>query len=271
MISGPIPVLDNERLSERLYRMTLESAAIARESRPGQFVTVRVSSEYDPLLRRPLGIHRITNGNSCLQILYRVVGKGTELLSRVSPGEELDVLGPLGTGFTPPGPGMTALLVAGGIGIAPMLYFAEALLGSSDSPEILLYFGGVTKVDLVVSDDFDALGVKTALTTEDGTRGRCGMITEALELDLGGLDAAKTMIYACGPMAMLKNVAALAQSAGMPCEVSLERRMACGVGACMGCVTEVLVKKGDSESISHERVCNEGPVFDAGRIVWNDV
>ncbi|MDP8254282.1 MAG: dihydroorotate dehydrogenase electron transfer subunit [Candidatus Alcyoniella australis] len=279
MISEPLMVLSNERLAQDLCRMTLEAPQLAAQARPGQFVTVRVSDSYDPLLRRPLGIHRVLESGGSVQLLYKVVGRGTELLAALIPGQRLHLLGPLGNGFSLPVELDSALLVAGGIGVAPLLFLAQRILARPQPPQVELFFGGRSAQDLAALEQFEDLGVKITLSTDDGSRGQRGLITELLQPRLAGIDPARAKVFACGPTPMLKRVAQLTDMAQIACEVSLERQMACGVGSCMGCVTGVhgapLAREGHAECSTagpahYERVCLEGPVFDADKVEWSD-
>ncbi len=247
-----------ERIGEDYFRIAF-SPRVPFGSRPGQFVMVRVSSGVDPLLRRPFSIHRVTaEGN--FEILFRVVGRGTGLLSKMSVGDEVDVLAPLGTGFGEGG--VRPLIVGGGIGVAPLLYLAEHYISEGKRPKLLL--GGRSDRDLLCHDDFACLAVPSAYSTEDGTLGETGLVTELIKRELEPLDAAQrdeVSVHACGPVPMLAAVARLCVGYGVYCEVSLESHMACGVGACLGCI----VKSIDDKNL---RVCKDGPVFDATLIEW---
>jgi dihydroorotate dehydrogenase electron transfer subunit len=252
-------ILENEKLAPGYYRLTLQCPTLARTVEPGQFVMLKVSKAYDPLLRRPFSIHN-TDGER-VQILYQVVGQGTHLMTQMIEGEELDILGPLGNGFSLP-PGATqALLVGGGVGVAPLLFWAQEL--SHRQVKLAMFIGGKSKSDLLATDDFKQLGASLYLATEDGSAGHAGMVTAMLEDYLKtGSSAPNTAIFACGPKAMLAHVAGLAKNYKLPAQLSLDVVMACGVGACMGCVVAT------TDTKKYNRVCREGPVFDATRIEW---
>ncbi|MEW6490553.1 MAG: dihydroorotate dehydrogenase electron transfer subunit [Thermodesulfobacteriota bacterium] len=249
-------VVHRENVGGEYYRLRLRPAQ-PFPSVPGQFVMVKVSDGLDPLLRRPLSIHRVAASEAGeFEVLFRVVGAGTRRLARVHVGERVDVLAPLGRGFR-----LEAgrpLLVAGGIGVAPLLYLADAFLARGVRPKLLL--GGRADRDVLCHDDFACLAVPYALATEDGSLGEPGLVTRLLEKELeegpGGVG-----VYACGPSPMLAAVARLCGAAAVPCQVSLEAHMACGVGACLGCVVP-------GTGQPYLRVCKEGPVFDAGEIDW---
>lgn len=252
-------ILDNNELAPSYYKLTLQCPVLAHSVNPGQFIMLKVSEAYDPLLRRPFSIHRVDGEQ--VQLLYQVVGKGTQLMSQMRPGEVLDVLGPLGNGFTLQ-PGIAqAMLIGGGVGVAPLLFWAQELV--RHKLKLLLFIGGKNKADLLAVEDFRQLGAQLYLATEDGSAGHTGKVTETVKDYLtSGESTAATAVFACGPKAMLAQVAGLAKPYELPCQLSLDVVMACGVGACMGCV----VKAGDSGD--YIRVCKEGPVFEASRILW---
>lgn len=256
-------IISNKEVSGGFYHMRLESSYLALASRPGQFIEVRCNRQTDPLLRRPLGVHRITADG--IDILYHVIGKGTTLLARKRAGEELDVLGPLGNGFTLQA---AAIIVAGGIGAAPMVALAEALSGllskrpRAKREKTIVVIGARTKTHIVCEKEFIACGCDVRIATEDGSRGVKGFATTVLEDALRRLKKVpQATIYACGPTAMLRAVAVLAKRYGIACQVSLEERMACGVGVCLGCA--VKMRNGE-----YKMVCKDGPVFNAEEIAW---
>jgi len=241
--------------------MRIESEYIAKNIKPGQFVEVRCSDRIDPLLRRPLGVHRISKKG--VELLYEIVGKGTDLLSRKKEGEYLDLIGPLGNGFDISLSSGMPLLIAGGIGIAPIVALAERLTTRKPRPYIII--GARTKSHILCEAEFKSLGCYVKVATDDGSKGCKGLATDMLKKMLSAFSRQPSAIYACGPNEMLKVVSQLAKDKGIPCQVSLEERMACGVGACLGC--PVKVRKGliDSE---YKMVCKDGPVFNAEEIVW---
>lgn len=248
-----VKILANGKASNSFYRMKLESSYLAKTARPGQFVEIRCTAGVDPLLRRPLGVHRIIKGG--IEILYEVVGKGTELLSWQKAGQELDVIGPLGNGFDL-NASKSAILVAGGIGVAPLVALAEELEGAH------VIIGARTKSHVLCKNEFKRAGCTVAIATEDGSEGRKGLATDLLkDLLRNTLDARRMTLYACGPTGMLKAVAKLAASHHIRCQVSLEEQMACGVGVCLGC--PVKVKSGE-----YKMVCKDGPVFNAEELAW---
>jgi len=237
---------------------------------PGQFVMVRFPDRADPLLARPLSVYGYSREAEWgrLELLYRVAGKGTALLSGVREGRTLQVLGPLGRGFRILPKQRTVVLVAGGIGIAPLTFLAEhyrSLPAPLGGREIVCYAGARCSEALVGVERMEDLCSRVVVTTDDGTCGVCGIVTEPLERDLPSLPPGESVLYACGPRPMLQCLAAIVGEGGVPCQVSVEERMACGLGACLGCAVAV---RGASDSVSYVRVCKEGPVFDIHELDW---
>jgi dihydroorotate dehydrogenase electron transfer subunit len=240
---------------------------------PGQFVMVRVNGAIDPLLRRPFGIFDVgtytprQNGavsQPCFDMLYRVVGKGTAMLSTLHDTDLVDILGPLGTGFDLRSAAEEKLIVGGGVGMAPLYLLAKELVKQS---KVRLFAGGRTRDDILCITEFERLGVECYVATEDGSLGESGLVTEALLRRLDQLQGGAA-IYACGPHGMLNAVAGIAAERGIPCQVSLEGYMACGVGACLGCVAPG--RSHSPETPDFRCVCTEGPVFEAGELKWRE-
>lgn len=251
------------------HLLTLQAPPIARAARPGQFVMLQIRRGSHPLLRRPMSIHRVLRGHGgSVQILYKVVGAGTSLLSEQRPGAYLAVIGPLGNGFRITAPRRGALsrrpvLVAGGIGIAVFPYLAEALVRHRRRP--ILLFGARRRRDLVATGPFRNIGVVPRIATEDGSRGTRGFVTDLLNPLLAAPDASGALeIFACGPVPMLRAVARMAADAGVPCQLALEAHMSCGIGACLGCVVSCRSETGEVE---YRRVCTEGPIFDSREVL----
>ena len=249
-------LIENRAVGPLIYRADLDAPEIAAQARPGQFVMVRVDGRtgpsLDPLLRRPLSIHDVPDRKAGLvRLLYRKVGRGTALLAQARPGEAWDLFGPLGQGF--PAVEGPKLLLGGGLGLAPLLFLARETAGQADGR---LRLGARNAAELVCLDDFKETGLELSIFTEDGSAGEKGLVTKGLAEELKSRPAT---IFACGPEAMLKAVAGLAADQGLACYLSLERRMACGLGACLGCAVE------DSAG-GYARVCQEGPVFEASGV-----
>jgi dihydroorotate dehydrogenase electron transfer subunit len=265
-------VLSNIEVSPAYYRLRMTAPPSIGAAQPGQFVMVRVNPAIDPLLRRPFGLFDLgsfdTEYTDCgrqtfLEILYKVVGKGTAMLSSLHQGDHLDILGPLGKGFTAGDPSGEKILVGGGVGLAPLYYLARQLVRES---KVELFAGGRNKEDVLCITEFERLGVETYVATDDGTLGAQGLVTEVLEERLGKASSGAT-IFACGPHPMLRAVALLAAQYAVPCQVSLEAYMACGVGACLGCV--VKGKDHSDATPDYRCVCKDGPVFDYADLLWS--
>ncbi|HUF47794.1 MAG TPA: dihydroorotate dehydrogenase electron transfer subunit [Vicinamibacterales bacterium] len=259
-------VLENVRLSPEFNVLSLAAPAVARLTRPGQFVMVRVRPGLDPLLRRPFSVFEILRDDAGqprgISLLNKIAGVGTGWLYRAEPGTRVDVLGPLGQPFAPVDPPAEAWMVAGGVGLAPFATLAEALALRGTS--MTLFYGARTAEALYRTDLFERLGARLSLSTDDGSRGAHGRITGPLEQALDALDGRPVTIYACGPTPMMRAVSALAAHRDAPVFVSLEPVMGCGMGGCYSCVVRVQA----GERGRFVRSCLEGPVFDASTLVW---
>lgn len=249
-----------ERLSEENVRITVKAPDIAGACKPGQFVMIRTAAGKDPLLRRPFSIHQ-ADSSGHLQVYFKIVGRGTNILSRVVKGEELSVFGPLGKGFTihPEAP---VCIIGGGLGIAPMLFLAKEISrrkrGGCQSDLIVL--GGRSEGDVKpLATDFNEIGMKLSCATDDGSFGEKGFVTDVLsKANL----SADTIVYACGPEPMMAAINEYCLQHDLACQVSVESVMACGMGACLGCNRPI-----DNGKYVH--VCMDGPVFDAKVLKWN--
>jgi dihydroorotate dehydrogenase electron transfer subunit len=277
-------IIFNRKLASDYYKMRIRCPEIAGKAKPGQFVMVRVSETFDPLLRRPLGIHRVCSEQdtaktkkfpTCIELLYRSVGKGTLILSKKQKGELIDLIGPLGNGFFIDNELQTAVLVAGGIGVAPLLSLAQELKCrkgiTSEKTTLIALLAGKTSADILCRTDLRKLGAAVAVSTEDGSSGTKGLVTDLLTGFFEELPSVKRnglCLYACGPVPMLHALAEFADTRNLPCQISLEARMACGVGACLGC--GVPTRSVASKLPTYQRACKEGPVFDSSVILWDD-
>lgn len=253
-------IIHNDEVSPGYFRLGLDWGRPRKdvEIRPGHFVMLRVSDGLDPLLRRPLGVYDASYAG--LELLYRVVGRGTAMLSHRREGESLDVLGPLGNCFPvlAGDAAKDAVLLAGGMGMVP-LYMMAKRLGAGT-----LLFGCRTRDELKLLKDFRKTGVKMKIATEDGSAGKKGLVTEILKDEL----TPYSVVFACGPAGMLKAASRIADSAGAVCYVSLERAMACGIGVCLGCAVKT-VSHNTALNRDYSMVCSDGPVFDARDIDWD--
>ena len=247
-------VLANHRLAEGVGLLVLDAPTTAATVLPGQFVHLRISRDADFILRRPFSVHRASGGR--LEILYQVLGRGTRVLAGTERGAEMDLIGPLGTGWSVPEDADHALIVAGGLGAAPMGMLVESLAARGVATTVAV--GAPNAERLLAGALFEEHARRLEVATDDGSAGARGPVTTLVE----GLiaDDKPDVVYACGPEVMQRIVAAQAAAAGVPCQVSLERLMACGVGACLSCVV--------STTKGLKRACVDGPVFDAGEVLW---
>jgi dihydroorotate dehydrogenase electron transfer subunit len=266
MVLERAEILFNEPLNQDLYHLVLRCPQIASSIQPGQFLMIRIRPGSDPLLRRPFAVHRL-RPSAGLEILYKVVGQGTRLLTESRRGVTLDVLGPLGRGFELPDGDGLLLMVAGGIGVAPLPFLAETLVTSGRKGPYLLWFGGRTARDLVCVHHFQNLGFLTELVTEDGSAGRKGLITDHLEDWLPRQKEMPRLIYSCGPYPMQRKMVQLAGRLGIPVQVAMEALMACGVGACLGCSLRCRPPEAGTDPY-YANVCQHGPVFRGNEIIW---
>ena len=257
MVEQTVQIVSNERDTDLYFRLVVRAPQIAPLVQPGQFAHVRIVPLKEALLRRPFSIFQVSGDT--LSILYKTIGRGTEVLARMRSGEELSMIGPLGHGFTvPPPSGETPLLVAGGYGMAALYLLAQR------SPQRgIVFVGGRRRVDILCEAEFRALGWEVRVTTEDGSHGGKGLVTQALQTELERR-ASGRKLFACGPTPMLKAVGRLAAGFKLPAELSLDEHMGCGIGVCLTCV--VPIKAGDGWE--YQRTCTEGPVFDSQQIAW---
>lgn len=261
-------VESNRPLGASYFHLTLEAEADLAPWEPGQFAMISLGARSDPLLRRPFSIY-----NHCdpagpgrrLQFLYKVLGRGTAILSGARPGDSLACLAPLGRGFAPASePGSRLLLVAGGVGVASLHPLAAAAVRSGARPVLL--FGSRSADEIPASEATRALGVETLVSTDDGSAGFRGYVSDLLDSVLRERGAAGQVVCACGPTPMMKATAEVALRHGVRCWLSLESTMACGYGVCVGCV--VGVRRGAAGDLEYHRTCIEGPVMDAAEISW---
>jgi dihydroorotate dehydrogenase electron transfer subunit len=257
MLEQTVQIVANERDTDSYFKIVLRAPQIAPLVQPGQFAHVRILPLRDALLRRPFSIYQVAGDT--FSILYKTVGKGTDALARMRPGEELSVIAPLGHGFTvPKAGGEIPLLVAGGYGMAAMYLLAQR------SPQKgIVFVGGRRRVDILCEKEFAAIGWEVRPTTEDGSHGEKGLVTHPLIAELKRT-VAHRKVFACGPTPMLKAVGKIAGDFDVPAELSMDEHMCCGVGTCLTCV--IKVKSGDGWE--YQRTCTEGPVFDSREIAW---
>lgn len=268
MLSKDAVITSNTNLFGDYYLLEVSAKGIGLNARPGQFFMLKVGAGTDPLLRRPFGLHKIVSPDS-IKMLYRAAGYGTKLLTKMVKGDALNILGPLGNGFKVEKDTNHALIVAGGIGVAPMVALAEEIKRTRPDIHAACFIGGRGKDDILGVNEFRKLGLRVYVSTEDGSLPKKGYVTDPLEQYMSRFEAkgfGGWAIYSCGPTPMLRSVAAVAARHGIKNFASLEANMACGIGACMGCVVSVQDKEHGSQV--YKKVCEDGPVFDAEDVVW---
>ncbi len=253
-------IVENIKIAPDHFKITFTCKNISSGSKPGQFVQIRVSDSVSPLLRRPFSLHSIKKDG--FEVIYHVVGKGTELLSKIDVRARgrvplLNVIGPLGNGFAIV-KSKIAVLIGGGCGAAPLYCLEEELkkLGI----ESHFFMGASTDSLLLCQSELAKLKTKLYLSTDDGSCGEKCNVSALYSSYLSSFDKKKTVIYACGPKPMIKAVSEIAVKEGIPCQVSLEEHMACGIGACLGCTVKTVS--------GNKRVCKDGPVFNAKDLIW---
>lgn len=253
-------ILINDRVAPDIFHLVLETPKLAHRALPGQFVMIKVAPGPELPLRRPFGIHRLSVDTGRVEIIYQVVGKGTDILRSIKPEGHVEILGPLGNGFRLDQEKKIGL-VGGGIGIAPLLYAAEKAV--EEGREIVSFLGARTGDCLIALDKFEHLG-GVFVVTDDGSLGKKGLVCDPLEkyLEKQSLD----LILGCGPLPMLRALAGITGAKKIPAQLSLEQRMACGVGACLGCALPV--KADTPERFVYKRVCYDGPVFPADEVLF---
>ncbi len=289
MYDDIVTVVENRPLTGGHFLLSLDAPRQALATRPGQFAMLRLLGRSDVLLRRPMSIYDVVPDRRALikkgnkrgaeasrrpgpprqiQLLYKVVGRGTRLMAELRPRDRVGLMAPLGHGFfkeeylAQAREANEVLHVAGGIGIAALLLPARELAAEGIAQR--LFFGGRTRADLVGVDDFKSCVNKVVLATEDGSRGHRGFVTKPLEDYLAANQGKRFFLMVCGPWAMLRASVELARTYGHPCLLSMENRMGCGLGVCLGCSIRVV---GEGHG-AYQRVCTEGPVFPAGKVVW---
>jgi dihydroorotate dehydrogenase electron transfer subunit len=262
-------VLRSRRIKSLYFLLEIYCPAIAATIRPGQFIMLKAWDCNDPLLRRPFSVFKSYNADhqekdkeGHLSVLYKKVGKGTQKMTELRRGQRVNMLGPLGNGFSlPPLPRYTdVILLGGGVGIVSLFPLAEALR----TTQLFVFIGGKTKDDILCEEDFRKLNSTIFIATEDGSLGFKGTVIDLFLSQKRRLkDGLPHYVYSCGPIQMLKELAQRAKSKGVIHQASLEARMGCGFGACWGCVVKTIDPK-----TPYQRVCKEGPVFNLNHIVW---
>ncbi len=254
-------VLQQIQIDKQIYRLVLQAHKIAQNAHSGQFIHLRITDQMNPLLRRPFSIHRVLREKGQIELLYRVIGQGTNLMKMAKPGDSFHVMGPLGKGFFLRGEFTTAIVVAGGMGAAPVFFLIDELLALGKR---VVFFWGVKRGSELF--DISALkesGIEVHLATEDGSQGFHGLVTDELQTFLNRYtEDGSSVGFVCGPKAMLKKIQLLSSGTSFGWQVSLEETMACGIGVCQGCAV-----KSRKEGIW--MVCSDGPVFDLKEIKFS--
>jgi dihydroorotate dehydrogenase electron transfer subunit len=289
-------IVGQQEMAQQTFLLRVRSPRIASLARAGQFVMLQVRDGTDPLLRRPLSFHRIFPEEGTIEMLYRVVGRGTWLLSRCAPETPLNLIGPLGNGFRVGGTGPEGfkrqeghqgseghdrleeheghvLLIAGGIGIAPLFELMVRLASRKDSAVkglVRLFYGARTAAEMLPARVFDGMGATVHWSTDDGSLGYHGYVTQLVRHVIEGEGLRPALIYSCGPLAMQYHVAKWAAEHDVATQLSLESLMACGVGACLGCALPAVHPGAPSED-RFVHVCKDGPIFEAGSIQWHKI
>jgi dihydroorotate dehydrogenase electron transfer subunit len=269
--SGPAEVFAYRKLAEPYHSLTIVAPDVCSRAAPGQFVALRPSEDRSLLLRRPFSIHRVDRRPGwagTIEVVFDIRGRGTELLAKSRQRAQIDVLGPLGRPFRFPKEPTNCLVVGGGIGAAPLLFLAEELRGHGHRVDYIL--GGRTQEHILRSIEAKRVSLTVTFTTDDGSLGTKGVVTDVLAERVRATNA--RVVYACGPLPMLRAVARVCEQLKIPCQVAWEEVMACGFGACLVCAVPVKLPKDRSpEGWGWARCCTEGPVFSASRIHWDRV
>lgn len=290
MIQLKSSIVSNEQLTENCWRITLEAPQIASEIKPGQFINVKIPETNDPLFRRPFSVFRRVRedrGYSGIEVVYEVVGRGTRLMTNLKPGDELDIIGPLGHGFEWERDKKVHVLLSSETGAAGLFMLGEEISKAADEYglELNILLDAKSKKTFILEKEFRTLNGKVLASTHDGTYGYHGYVTEILKdsFDKGeiSLDCA---IYACGPELMFKALVPICQQYNIPAQVSMERHMGCGIGACLSCVCKVdkdsVLKYRDlksshiqfspEEEFGYALVCKDGPVFRIDEVIFDE-
>ena len=257
------PVLANDQIIADHKVLVCEAPALAAVARPGHFVNVLTAERTDPLLRKPFSIYTVDRTLGQISLLYSIVGATTTGMARKKPGDLLDLVGPLGGRiFQPdPRPGAAHILVGGGYGVPPLVFLSRELQLADTEPEMVFIIGARRKDLLLCEEELKAAGVDARAATEDGSHGTHGRVTDALAPLLAERSGQPVTVYCCGPTPMMRAVGELCQSVGVPCQLSVEVAMPCGIGVCMGCVLDLA----DGRRV---RCCVDGPMFEASEVKW---
>lgn len=250
-------IIAKEELIPGIFKFSVQADEIVSIAKPGNFIEIRVNNDIEPFLRRPISIYNMDKENGILEFIFQVKGKGTSILSERKEGELIDIVGPLGYGTFKYSNYENLAIIGGGIGIFPLYELSKN--AKNENKQVNVYLGFRNKDLVILEHEFNQVSNNLTITTDDGTYGKKGFAIDFLKQDIenGKIDS----IFACGPLPMLKAVRALAIEKNIPCQISLEEKMACGLGVCLGCA--VKTSNSSSENPEYWHVCKAGPVFQA--------
>ena len=250
-------LLKKEELKPGIFKFSVQADEIVNTAKPGNFIEIRVNDDIEPFLRRPISIYNMEKEKGILEFIFQVKGKGTTILSKRNEGELIDIVGPLGFGTFKYSSYENLAVIGGGIGVFPLYELAKN--AKNENKNVNTYLGFRNKDLVVLEDEFKQVSTQLTITTDDGSYAQKGFAIDFLKKDIedGKIDS----IYACGPLPMLRAVRELAIEKNIPCQISLEERMACGLGVCLGCA--VKTAKSPKEAPEYWHVCKSGPVFQA--------
>ena len=248
-------LVKKEYLKPDIVRFKVEAKSIVETAKPGNFIEIRVSETTVPFLRRPISIYNLNKDEGTLEFIFQIKGEGTKLLSKKEEGDLIDIIGPLGMGTFKFSSYSKIAVIGGGIGVFPLYELSKE--AKKEKREVSIYLGFRNKDYVVLEKEFKEVSNKLVITTDDGSYGIKGFAINELEKDLEKIEC----IYACGPLPMLRAVKKLAIEKDIPCQISLEERMGCGIGVCLGCA--VKTARSSKENPQYFHVCKGGPVFQA--------
>ena len=250
-------LVKKEQLKPDIFKFSVKAPNIVKNSKPGNFIEIRVSEQTEPFLRRPISIYNLDRENGILEFIFQVKGKGTKILAQKEVGTQIDIIGPLGYGTFKYDDYKNIAIIGGGIGVFPLYELAKS--AKNENKNVNTYLGFRNKDLVVLENEFTQVSSQLTITTDDGSYSQKGFAIDFLKKDIeaGKIDS----IYACGPLPMLRVVRELALEKNIPCQISLEERMACGLGVCLGCA--VKTAKSSKEAPEYWHVCKAGPVFQA--------
>ncbi len=250
-------LLDKIKLKENIYHFKVEAPEIVKTAKPGNFIEIRVSNNTDPFIRRPISIHNIDKNKGILEFIFQIKGEGTKNLSKKNIGEEIDIIGPLGNGTFKYNEYQNIAVIGGGIGVFPLYELCKE--AKEDNKHVSTYLGFRSKDFVLLEKEFKKVSDNLIITTDDGSYANTGFAINYLEEDIN--QGKVSSIYACGPLPMLKAIRKLSIEKNIPCQISLEERMGCGLGVCLGCA--VKTAESSKENPQYWHVCKGGPVFNA--------